>query len=108
FFFQAEDGIRDGHVTGVQTCALPISSTRCVGMVSRVAFPDLNTPSTLENVSLPSGANEDVAVGRRAMAASGSTAIRRPGNRPPVDRKSVEGKSVDHGGRGSSKKKKET
>src|SRR6266702_2682126 len=27
FFFQAEDGIRDGHVTGVQTCALPISSS---------------------------------------------------------------------------------
>src|SRR5439155_9331017 len=25
FFFQAEDGIRHGHVTGVQTCALPIS-----------------------------------------------------------------------------------
>src|SRR5690625_2155158 len=24
FFFPAEDGIRDGHVTGVQTCALPI------------------------------------------------------------------------------------
>src|SRR6266511_4948294 len=28
FFFQAEDGIRDFHVTGVQTCALPIS---CAG-----------------------------------------------------------------------------
>src|SRR5690625_6743654 len=28
FFFQAEDGIRDGHVTGVQTCALPISQIR--------------------------------------------------------------------------------
>src|SRR2546425_11213824 len=28
FFFQAEDGIRDKLVTGVQTCALPISSTR--------------------------------------------------------------------------------
>src|SRR5437870_7127890 len=27
FFFQAEDGIRDGHVTGVQTCALPILGT---------------------------------------------------------------------------------
>src|SRR5690606_38344470 len=27
FFFQAEDGIRDFHVTGVQTCALPISTT---------------------------------------------------------------------------------
>src|SRR6202051_1909296 len=30
FFFQAEDGIRDAHVTGVQTCALPISSTTSV------------------------------------------------------------------------------
>src|SRR5690606_29819349 len=28
FFFQAEDGIRDFHVTGVQTCALPISLSR--------------------------------------------------------------------------------
>src|SRR5439155_16635688 len=28
FFFQAEDGIRDGHVTGVQTCALPIFGSR--------------------------------------------------------------------------------
>src|SRR6266481_4367954 len=28
FFFQAEDGIRDGTVTGVQTCALPISPLR--------------------------------------------------------------------------------
>src|SRR5215204_4759230 len=27
FFFQAEDGIRDHCVTGVQTCALPISGT---------------------------------------------------------------------------------
>src|SRR5690554_7400052 len=27
FFFQAEDGIRDADVTGVQTCALPISGT---------------------------------------------------------------------------------
>src|SRR5699024_11356220 len=26
FFFEAEDGIRDRNVTGVQTCALPISS----------------------------------------------------------------------------------
>src|SRR5256885_9197151 len=28
FFFQAEDGIRDYKVTGVQTCALPISARR--------------------------------------------------------------------------------
>ena len=29
FFFQAEDGIRDSPVTGVQTCALPILDTFC-------------------------------------------------------------------------------
>src|SRR6266581_6972164 len=33
FFFQAEDGIRDGRVTGVQTCALPI----CHGSVGSPA-----------------------------------------------------------------------
>src|SRR5690606_40499355 len=41
-FFQAEDGIRDFHVTGVQTCALPISfsfSIRTAAwMVSRRLF----------------------------------------------------------------------
>src|SRR5438876_4959820 len=34
FFFQAEDGIRDGRVTGVQTCALPIL---CVERLPRPA-----------------------------------------------------------------------
>src|SRR2546430_9033432 len=33
FFFQAEDGIRDLTVTGVQTCALPISRVTGVGVV---------------------------------------------------------------------------
>src|SRR5207249_5569205 len=32
FFFQAEDGIRDRNVTGVQTCALPISKFLNLGM----------------------------------------------------------------------------
>src|SRR6266498_5449234 len=31
FFFQAEDGIRDADVTGVQTCALPIWRGRATG-----------------------------------------------------------------------------
>src|SRR5437879_13713555 len=31
FFFQAEDGIRDTSVTGVQTCALPISGGQPAG-----------------------------------------------------------------------------
>src|SRR5262249_59029626 len=35
FFFQAEDGIRDWSVTGVQTCALPISNgSRICGCVA--------------------------------------------------------------------------
>src|SRR5437867_6571150 len=33
FFFQAEDGIRDRTVTGVQTCALPISSYMISSMI---------------------------------------------------------------------------
>src|SRR6266568_7796339 len=35
FVFQAEDGIRDGTVTGVQTCALPISD----GPTSTIRLP---------------------------------------------------------------------
>src|SRR5256886_5181658 len=34
FFFQAEDGIRDLTVTGVQTCALPISIAVFIGRIS--------------------------------------------------------------------------
>src|SRR5690606_40736163 len=37
FFFQADDGIRDFHVTGVQTCALPIS----VALAERVDRPSV-------------------------------------------------------------------
>src|SRR5207249_6143662 len=37
FFFQAEDGIRDRNVTGVQTCALPISVS--VGVVQYLLKP---------------------------------------------------------------------
>src|SRR2546425_7701995 len=49
FFFQAEDGIRDKLVTGVQTCALPISrggcprspsATRCKAQGARDSRPD--------------------------------------------------------------------
>src|SRR5699024_11879509 len=41
FFFQAEDGIRDRNVTGVQTCALPISSK--LNLIE-VDFPKINNP----------------------------------------------------------------
>src|SRR5215475_8686918 len=39
FFFQAEDGIRDFHVTGVQTCALPISIA--TSAVLAVVYPHM-------------------------------------------------------------------
>src|SRR5256885_9754812 len=45
FFFQAEDGIRDYKVTGVQTCALPIYIQRggpSTGMPTNVEQSDLN------------------------------------------------------------------
>src|SRR5437867_2539899 len=47
FFFQAEDGIRDRTVTGVQTCALPISLARSSGYGGRAynAFAGRTVPS---------------------------------------------------------------
>src|SRR2546430_8332009 len=39
FFFQAEDGIRDLTVTGVQTCALPISWKGPVTRYTPICFP---------------------------------------------------------------------
>src|SRR5260370_21285804 len=50
FFFQAEDGIRDSSVTGVQTCALPISqsywskglATEAASAWVRAAFDDFH------------------------------------------------------------------
>src|SRR3989441_9563236 len=47
FFFQAEDGIRDKLVTGVQTCALPISSK-----VVRLATRDLGVHSAIAKGAL--------------------------------------------------------
>src|SRR5437773_4354949 len=48
FFFQAEDGIRDRDVTGVQTCALPISpigrSCSCSSAAPARAGPDEAPP----------------------------------------------------------------
>src|ERR1022692_2376040 len=46
FFFQAEDGIRDYKVTGVQTCALPISTGR---PGQEPGFPGRSSGASLEN-----------------------------------------------------------
>src|SRR2546422_9992468 len=94
FFFQAEDGIRDVAVTGVQTCALPIW---CVWMKPRSAL----TPNKHWRMWRRSR------LYRRRARPSRSGGARRRG-RTRRDRKSVvEGKSVDLGGRRIIKKKKE-
>src|SRR5690554_7204449 len=59
FYFQAEDGIRDADVTGVQTCALPISRdslqlycTPAVNLFSHEGEPvDLNGRQTEYRIS---------------------------------------------------------
>src|SRR5207302_2121234 len=47
FFFQAEDGIRDFHVTGVQTCALPISMVEDGKITAAQANDARSAPLTL-------------------------------------------------------------
>src|SRR3712207_8016649 len=49
FFFQAEDGIRDIGVTGVQTCALPISA----GWSTRATSPPTPTPTSAASTCPP-------------------------------------------------------
>src|SRR5207249_9614156 len=52
FFFQAEDGIRDRNVTGVQTCALPIyADTDASAGAWYPAGPQMNTLSISEFAS---------------------------------------------------------
>src|SRR5690625_7181243 len=45
FFFRAEDGIRDGHVTGVQTCALPICNVAKSPSIHSCCFVKLKSSS---------------------------------------------------------------
>src|ERR1039457_5277986 len=53
FFFQAEDGIRDYKVTGVQTCALPISLTEAnSSMAPSITNTPTNVNMTISYVSL--------------------------------------------------------
>src|SRR5256885_13590522 len=58
FFFQAEDGIRDYKVTGVQTCALPISRAGSYTRVSASAGVDF---------SVARGGDLSLAVGVRGI-----------------------------------------
>src|SRR5205823_8847315 len=98
FFFQAEDGIRDKLVTGVQTCALPISR---------------RGPRASSASCGPRPERRRRGSGRPRRRRSCRSARRRccpPPRARPRGKRSEErrvGKSVDLGGRRSNKKKKE-
>src|SRR5256885_646470 len=62
FFLQAEDGIRDHKVTGVQTCALPISRPP-ISSVSRRRFSSIgDEPITIGRIFAAASAHDDVSV----------------------------------------------
>src|SRR5260370_810518 len=79
FFFQAEDGIRDSSVTGVQTCALPIS------------FLPIPTLSSL-SLQLPTHSFIFRIISIRCPPSTFPTLCQKPGGTPTLvtpDRKSV-------------------
>src|SRR5256885_16564135 len=100
FFFQAEDGIRDYKVTGVQTCALPISVT--LGSTGWWVVSTATTGATTARTSTRPGST-----GPRRQRSAPPPGSPRGSRLPSIDRKSVVwGKSVDLGGRRIIKKKK--
>src|SRR5690554_7387640 len=53
FFFQAEDGIRDADVTGVQTCALPICSAINQSVAGDVILYEMQTGGVNATQTVP-------------------------------------------------------
>src|SRR5690606_40481797 len=80
FFFQAEDGIRDFHVTGVQTCALPISAL-WLAALEPDGTPALIAVFVLGGFSFPmyslSGSHVNDLVGRDHVVGASSAKIGR-------------------------------
>src|SRR2546427_5913304 len=86
FFFQAEDGIRDLTVTGVQTCALPISFAayyyqRSVGEIAVTALPPQLREMTAEQLARRLRPTK-AAAKRAAKAAKEEQAQQAPGSAP--------------------------
>src|SRR3712207_8858034 len=71
FFFQAEDGIRDIGVTGVQTCALPILTETVLGMGHKVC----GTAATMEDALAAAAANQPTLALMDLRLANGGSGI---------------------------------
>src|SRR5690606_40359923 len=91
FFFQAEDGIRDFHVTGVQTCALPIFLPGVLGCAASadsdsffaglLDHPQYTRPEEVDGQRVPEvllGGNHEQIRRWRLKQALGRTWQRRP------------------------------
>src|SRR5256886_16497783 len=68
FFFQAEDGIRDLTVTGVQTCALPIYGAGCAEPLVVALDHDVRAERCRLQAHRPVDALEDQALQQRRAA----------------------------------------
>src|SRR2546422_3332816 len=87
FFFQAEDGIRDVAVTGVQTCALPISRTEAGSSVPAPISRSLKAfiASNEDEGRAAAFAHEGQSVENGALAVHGAGGIEsEQGNSTPV------------------------
>src|SRR5687767_16026658 len=91
FFFQAEDGIRDKLVTGVQTCALPISEHLVVEAAEALIGVGLHAELVPQGLGIKRPALDEGGVAAEAHERSEERRV---------------GKSVDLGGRRIRKKKK--
>src|SRR5438128_10240840 len=68
FFFQAEDGIRDATVTGVQTCALPISATIRFSFFQRWAAVSRNLHARRKTSTAIAARSEERRVGKECRS----------------------------------------
>src|SRR5205085_8746957 len=59
FFFQAEDGIRDLTVTGVQTCALPICYAHAIGQRAQRRTGEAGAAAQVERVRIAPAAGHE-------------------------------------------------
>src|SRR5207245_3495883 len=84
-FFQAEDRIRNATVTGVQTCALPISFARAINPITHTNWegtgvePDVKVAAADALSTAEKLAGEKAQPAKSSMQSGGREGIRTPG-----------------------------
>src|SRR3546814_1979651 len=76
FFSSRRRHTRCALVTGVQTCALPISSSRVSSIVSSLSFSGISLMSPLENVVLPEPVAPEIRMLSRLCTANSKNSMR--------------------------------